>query len=57
MVGRVEHDLTADGRDAYGVAVAGDPADTTPSAIQRLRASSSGPKRSGSIRAMAGRPS
>ena len=55
-VGLVEHDLAADGRHADRVAVAGDAADTTPSAIQRLRASSSGPKRSGSISAIGRAP-
>jgi hypothetical protein len=55
LVGLVEDHLAAHGGNAHGVAVPEMP-DTTPSATQRLRGSSSGPKRSGSMRAMGRAP-
>ena len=55
-VGLVEHDLAADGRARRRSCRSRRCRDTTPSAIQRLRASSSGPKRSGSISAMGRAP-
>ena len=52
----VEHDLAADGRARRPSCRSRRCRDTTPSAIQRLRASSSGPKRSGSISAIGRAP-
>ena len=56
LVGRVEDDLAADRRHADGVAVVRRRRDTTPSAIHRLRGSSSGPNRNGSISAIGRAP-